>query len=226
MFLSTQLDRKVSIVEFIKQYGMYRTGTNYLRALLCANYNTRVLTNTLGHKHSLPEDWSKWAGRQHVRGKFLDSLTQAVADNEVGAMISIKNPYGSVYSYVKWRDGWHQPIQSLRLHVHDYCVAWNHTYKAWFQLTVPKIVVKYEDLLQSHTRTLTQIATQFILPARTHYRDIPNRVEAGDRHTNVEHDRKFWIKQSYMKLLPTWARNSISTLIDWDLLEELQYSKV
>lgn len=213
-------------MEFIKQYGMYRTGTNYLRALVCANYETRVLTNTLGHKHSRPEDWSKWSSRQKVQGKFLHNLTQAVADNEVGAMISIKNPYGSVYSYVNWVGGWHQSLSRLRTHVHDYCVAWNAMYRAWFELTVPKIVVKYEDLIQSHTATLTRIASRFILPARTHYRDIPNRVEAGDQHTSVKHDRQFWIEQHYMKCLPAWVKNLIGTLIDWDLMEELQYSKV
>lgn len=43
---------------FIKQYGAKRTGTNYLRALLVANYpDVTPLMHVLGDKHSAPLDW-------------------------------------------------------------------------------------------------------------------------------------------------------------------------
>ena len=38
-------------IKQIKQFGLQRTGTNYLRILLESNYNVQILTNIGGWKH-------------------------------------------------------------------------------------------------------------------------------------------------------------------------------
>lgn len=38
-------------MNYIKQYGIQRSGTNYMRALLELNLNVRVLSNIGGFKH-------------------------------------------------------------------------------------------------------------------------------------------------------------------------------
>jgi tetratricopeptide (TPR) repeat protein len=45
---------------FVKQYGERRTGTNYLRALLTANYHVDVLMHILGDKHSPPAPFADY----------------------------------------------------------------------------------------------------------------------------------------------------------------------
>jgi len=44
----------------VKQYGERRTGTNYLRTLLAANYHTEVLMHILGDKHSAPVPFDEY----------------------------------------------------------------------------------------------------------------------------------------------------------------------
>ena len=45
---------------FVKQYGERRTGTNFLRTLLTANYHTEVLMHILGDKHSAPVPFDEY----------------------------------------------------------------------------------------------------------------------------------------------------------------------
>ncbi|HEY6140095.1 MAG TPA: tetratricopeptide repeat protein [Thermoanaerobaculia bacterium] len=45
---------------FVKQYGERRTGTNFVRALLCANYHVEVLMHIFGDKHSAPAPFDEY----------------------------------------------------------------------------------------------------------------------------------------------------------------------
>ena len=59
---------------FLKQYGEKRTGTNYLRALLNANYaNAKILMHVLGDKHSPP------VNLRAIRAATLTALNPAEA---------------------------------------------------------------------------------------------------------------------------------------------------
>jgi hypothetical protein len=66
----------------LKQYGEKRTGTNYLRALLFANYrNVLPLMHVLGDKHSPPVDfpahWEKARSQPEAIFNFVTSTTWA-----------------------------------------------------------------------------------------------------------------------------------------------------
>ena len=107
---------------FLKQYGERRTGTNYLRGLLRANFdNVVVLMHVLGDKHSAPvpidlpengsaEEAHAWvrtlthaapaestrtgneAQEQYMREVAVD-LVEAARDQRLGFLISVKDPY-------------------------------------------------------------------------------------------------------------------------------------
>lgn len=67
----------------VKEYGLHRSGTNFLRVLLQENYEVRVLTNIGGWKHG-PFELPEQLGR------------------EVDCLISIKNPYAWLLSYYNY----------------------------------------------------------------------------------------------------------------------------
>lgn len=74
----------------IKQYGLQRSGTNYLRWLLEHNLHALVLTNCCGDKHSTfkPQEFDKAKVR--------------------GIVVSVKNPYSWLVSLFRWgRKGRH-----------------------------------------------------------------------------------------------------------------------
>jgi hypothetical protein len=68
------------MIEFLKQYGERRTGTNYLRALLIANFRSVVpMMHVLGDKHSPPVDlaacWEEYRARPDAEWQFVRAAT-------------------------------------------------------------------------------------------------------------------------------------------------------
>jgi len=75
---------------FLKQYGERRTGTNYLRALLFANYGNVVpFMHVLGDKHAPPVDfaahWEKTRTTPEPAWNFLTSATWAAPSETTDA---------------------------------------------------------------------------------------------------------------------------------------------
>ena len=68
----------------IKQYGLHRSGTNFLRIILQENYHVSVLTNVGGWKHGFYE------------------LPQRLG-RELDCIICMKDPYAWVHSFYNYR---------------------------------------------------------------------------------------------------------------------------
>jgi len=68
----------------IKQYGLHRSGTNFLRIILQENYHVSVLTNVGGWKHGFYE------------------LPQRLG-RELDCIICLKDPYAWVHSFYNYR---------------------------------------------------------------------------------------------------------------------------
>lgn len=56
---------------FMKQFGVKRSGTNYIRALLMRNFDVTVLVNILGWKHGLYEPPMSWLA---LTGAYLNEM--------------------------------------------------------------------------------------------------------------------------------------------------------
>ena len=90
---------------FIKQYGYYRTGTNFVEAALPRNYYCTILRNVMGIKHYPPKPWKKVV-RKASKGDLPAGLLEAVLADEVGAVVNLKDPYGWLCSFItfwKWK---------------------------------------------------------------------------------------------------------------------------
>lgn len=68
----------------IRQYGLQRTGTNAVRALLEINCGVNVLTHTNGSKHDLP-------------------TREAVEESDTLFVINVKDPISWLASYYRYR---------------------------------------------------------------------------------------------------------------------------
>lgn len=213
---------------YVKQYGQYRTGTNWLKALLEENSPVHVVVNALGHKHNPPVDWHAWLGRND----HDPALRLAVANDEMRVIVSVKDPYGAAFSYAKYRS-----LKSLASRrtwepiVGSYCAASNATYRAWLDLVdrlrhSRSAIVRYEDLISSPESSVRQLATQLGLPTNGTIADISYRVESGDRRTQKPHDRRFWCQRQYLNELPHGAVSLIGETIDWSIFNPLGYRKL
>ena len=72
--------------KFVKQHGMQRTGTNYVRALIEDNWDTKVLVNVLGWKHGVSWwSWEEWIRAHRAKNGKVRA--------HVGARGTIEHPW-------------------------------------------------------------------------------------------------------------------------------------
>lgn len=99
------------IVIYIKQFGLQRSGSNALKAMLEINFaQVRVLANFSGHKHE-PTSWSMMAERAAAAEPAAFGLTAEaaaqiaaqIAQRTLPVVITIKEPVSWVNSYYRYR---------------------------------------------------------------------------------------------------------------------------
>jgi len=148
-----------SQLQFLKQYGERRTGTNYLRGLVSATFeHLTVLMHVLGDKHSVPCDldtsgisdpyewvssrtWAlpaKTSNRNDARQieyirSIADPLYAAAVSQRLGFVISIKDPYAWTASICRFSGvRWNKVNdQWTCAFVRDCCGRFNTNYRAW-----------------------------------------------------------------------------------------------
>ena len=87
---------------FINQYGCKRSGTEWTAALVTANFHdVTVIVHGLGGKHGMPEPYSQ---SKEYRGRT--PLGKALRRGEVRLLITVKDPYAWIRSYIKQHLKW------------------------------------------------------------------------------------------------------------------------
>lgn len=179
-------------MDFIKQYGLRRTGTNYIRRLIDLNFKEiSVLVHLIRSKHGqayLIQDkrYARWKRNQgdYYGVEFL--LNEKIKQNlenhlfqqkPVFHLISVKKPYSWIWSYHNHFLKNQEKTASLEIpflyDLDDKGILlasinrWNTINKGHISFynqhsTVTKII-QFEDLLNDFHKVLMQIAQQFKL---------------------------------------------------------------
>jgi len=157
----------------LKQYGLHRSGTNYLRIILQENYHVSVLTNVGGWKHGFYE------------------LPQRLG-RELDCAICMKDPYAWVHSFYNYRhpekdipfsdfvrgkltlvgpDGPEKSIVSDNPMKH-----WVRMHEHWLGVQLKdhqKFVYRYEDVLAAPYNSIQELVQTLQLERR---RPLRHRV--------------------------------------------------
>lgn len=201
----------------LKQYGMPRTGTNYLGALMSDNFMAFVAGHELGNKHQEPVDPGVWL-RHNKNHRFYDVLKLSWDAHKVRVVVSIKSPYGSVFSYMNYTRNHTQEI------AYKYCKVTEERLLSW--LPICDVVVRYEDLIEDPLLALSAISAA----TETHFSqqpvDIIRRVESNGRRVSKPHDRKYWRERKYLSEMSRATIDTVSDACDWDLWTELGYERL
>lgn len=163
---------------YIKIFGIERSGTNYLEALIKENLNAHPLTNGLGWKHGAPVTPDEWfhdgISKEELPNK--DLYIEIVRKNpSLPCVVIIKDPYHWLDSIRKFRPQnfdlvkWFKKYNSLYLEYMNYLLINEHEY---FK---PAIFVRYEDLLTEPEKQISKIAEVFGLRVVTDF-TIPDKV--------------------------------------------------
>jgi len=207
----------------IKQYGLERTGTNYIKGLLDINIkDCRVLGNLFGLKHEPfnPKDIeTKLDKNYHPKkddeldfGKYVDIsdreleiVKDLIRNGEVKYLVMIKDPYSWVSSYndCHWlapKHGFEYGPISLPK-VKSYMGRWNSVYNNWVN-TLPSdktLFISYEDLIIDPQKVIEGICSEFNLTMSGEFKNIKNNMGMtadihGSRNTE---NWDFSVKKQY-----------------------------
>jgi len=138
---------------YIKIYGMMRTGSCWLHTLISDNFKQQVLTNSLGWKHSYPVKPNP-SIVEDPQG--IVSIRNAFEQNKILYIYTIKNPYSWILSMCK-RRRWDVNRVELDF-LQELCFKWNAFANEYVDLQgYDSIVLKYEDLLYNTISTLESL---------------------------------------------------------------------
>lgn len=156
------------MADYIKIYGLQRSGTNYLKALLEHNFDVRVLQNIGGWKHGkvgTPTDWSQVdtdLNEEEIRRieGAMATIPKIFIRKELQPWLVSVKKFLSPRSGVMTDDELVAHYEEMNAHWARFC------YEVW-----------YADLRENLPRTLESIRAEFGLNYR--YRDVPFRLKRG-----------------------------------------------
>lgn len=165
---------------FINQFGLQRSGTNAVKALIeCNCEDSYVVAELLGHKHK-PFDWSKVgeaAAEEIVVSNFGRAGAQTIADEiasrELRFVVNIKDPVSWLWSYFRYQKRkFHRknPKGSYELdevYASKALRAWHRNVSSWLPFVMEheakSVVIQHEHLLRDPRKVLDQMVQKLDL---------------------------------------------------------------
>ena len=237
---STIFDKIFSInssTTFFKQYGLERSGTNYIKALLDINFqNTRVLSNIYGFKHGdfQPFDagYNPALDRNVVtdlKTNELEFVKESFRTNQIKYLVSTKLPHSWATSYSKCP--WIRGTNSLSVeNVTSYIDKWNKQNRNWIEYILEKeslssVLIRYEDLVVDPQKVINMISMKYAIDIKEAFNILEFRrmrtgpdVNGFKNITNHRFDKSYYTEERYMNELPEEIKELIDKLVDKDVL--------
>lgn len=236
-------EERETIMIYVKQYGMKRSGTNYTRWLVQNNFvDVQPLSEILGWKHGPHPNDVDWTGsswtdpshtqeeneRQALVAMVTDDLREAVASNNIRYTITTKNPYAWWCSYVRFTER-PEPMVSVK----DGIKLWNILHENWSCLVQKNplaIIVRYEDLLLNLDKTMLQIAYKLQLePKSGDFKDLEVRMaRRSDLNwhmgpTTTQFDPSHYTDRKYLEIFDDKLLKTFGQLLAPSVMKRLGY---
>lgn len=257
------------MMHYFKQYGARRSGTNYLRALLEQNIeHAIVLMHTLGDKHNIPVDLKKYlsafpddalgfvkaasdaipaensSSLSYEQLSYLtlhaSALTNAVLNEKIHFLISIKNPYAwinSMFKNVAARRPEATETLKNKLHelIRQQCADYNNVYSKYWEHFKKHphqtTIVRYEDLIENPDAIINNLLIRLNIPVCTNYTDVSttvfptdwDQVESKSQTGKQPFDRNYYLEQRYMHDLDAGMISVLEEEIDWTTMHNYGY---
>jgi hypothetical protein len=222
-------------VQLLKLHGAFRSGTNYVRALLELNYNVTVVANSGGWKHApVPATFDRDHGWPIV----------GVVKDPYSWLVSLwRHADGSVHFECggTWRHFLREPItitHAGKSEVPLYRFAspvdyWNAMAVNLLSIRDRASVVRYEDALADPVLVCKHLAGQFgLTPREGEFTFVERRTRnmvdrprttAEEYVTDVEFDASWYSEQRYWDEWSRRDRRWVSSRLDPDAMRSLRY---
>jgi len=208
----------------IKQFGLHRTGTNYIQYIIEQNYDVEVLVNKYSHKH---------------RKCRTDRIPE-----DVNILIIIKHPMSWLVSYFKyWCNKGHRNLKTEanfnkfvfggfhQKAPDDPIGFWNDSYNDWYELKIDRKVVfiRYEDLLVDHVKLCDKVANELdldVLHNGVDFVNADNAMNKGGCPTTGKFDTSFYTEKLFLKWFESKTIQYAEERFDKELLKRFGYEVV
>jgi len=230
-------------VKYIKQWGLKRTGTNYLRYLIEANFkDVRVLVDVLGWKHGLPvrypsHNWKEWF--PEWKPDFMPLTREewaAVKEADIQHVMLVKHPLAWIDSMSKYMNV--DVIKFTDPQLNQLALQWNTTVHSYFDfgMSVPRWIYRYEDLLdpgELHV-AMDMIQISYGLLRKdaeaTEWVTTTSRFERGNDTQDPEECKtkdtvlnRYFTEQRYLKHFTDAQLQVLRSTLSKDLLQRTKY---
>ena len=199
-------------MKFIKQYGIQRSGTNFLRAILELNFDCRILSNIGGIKHGrITNKTDIRQVKTDLSEEEIDNIDIMLQLDEIPKIVITKNVFAWIVSISKYLN---KPITETFI---------NEQLKRYIELNTHWIeecdmIVTYEELIICPEITLNTIGTtldlsriskEIIIPKNRMHRggDTPTETIISKQKFNID----YYKNNQYMKELTEEQINQINS---------------
>lgn len=233
--------------QWVKIYGMERSGTNYLKWLLENNLQDVEFTETTGWKHGEPNT-EEWMSRENVTMKDR-RLSEAIKDGRLNWIVCSKDPYAWIVSFVRaLRTGKVLPnhyqkhggdiLNDIIRDDRDYLMRlddpkylcyyvdkYNVRYTQWEEIC--DILVRYEEVLGHEQMVLDRISSELGVEMVGGDVTTPdNRIGPAYRKKDEGFDPTYYTEERFMNDITQNQKEVVDQNIVWDFVSEfLGYEK-
>lgn len=214
-------------------YGLQRSGTNYLKALLEKKYRVRFLNSNKDRSSPLQKHFRLYDnkdiipeiqyGNDIVIKDFQEFERHFTVVPDYYLVIS-KDPYSWFLSYSSWARKCNWPAVG-----HHYIEEYNLFYKKWLEFSRQsgKIVfVRYIDLLRDLDSELDRLTTTMQLREKWLAGLLPGRVsKVSQSRLFTEERRAYYLGEKYLEEYSDAALQQLNDALDPEVIALLGYEQ-
>lgn len=218
--------------QYIKQYGMKRSGTCYTKAFIEQNFkDVCVISNILGWKHGpyRPETklkGSSWMGDHHKPNTHLISektqpiIEQIIDDYYAGKLryvVTVRNPYYWIPAMISY----HDHLRATPRTIYRLAKSWNNANGSWLRdLPGPLTAfISYDGLLDVPEMAKDIIGRRLGLEPFPGL-DIPKRVVSP----GAKYGLPFLPRKNAFMIYNQRILNRLNDILDPELMSYFQYT--
>jgi hypothetical protein len=209
--------------ETLKQYGLPRSGTNYIKWFIENNYLAKVNVNKGGWKHGFHVNSNKrsfstvknpysWCVSVHAFiTKNFEQKTWCPFETELGEGSSIEN-----FLLKKFIIKSDQESHEFENPIH----YWNLIIKNWIKFDIP--ILRYEDLLINPHKSISCLKLKRVADLELKYVVCPGMEQTIINRT-CQFDFKYYSKKDYMNKINKRCIEITRYHVDKNTLRQLNY---
>lgn len=214
-------------------YGLQRSGTNFLEAIIKKKYRVKFLNSNKDRssplqKHFRLYDEKKIIPEPQYRNEFkvsnlsdFEHLLDIVPDYY---LVISKDPYSWLLSYKNWGEQCNWPDIS-----HHYIIEYNLFYEKWLEFSQQServIFIRYADLLRNTSKELSRLEMKMCLKKKLLHRFTPSLVKKVSQSGQFSSERgTYYLRKQYLKSYTAEGFKEINSFIDPNVISLLGYQK-